>query len=379
MNGRSVPGTALTALRISHFRSHTQARFCLDGRPVVLFGPNGAGKTNILEAVSMVSPGRGLRLAPPEELPQRPAGIGWKIVTRIQSAHQTHEIELQARPGHPRQTRIDGKAVAQTVLARIVRVLWLVPAMDRLWIEGAEGRRRFLDRMTMSFTPTHAEAALGYEKATRARNRLLKEGVQDARWYAALESQMAIHGARIVANRRGALDALARARETAQTAQTAFPVGQLSIVTPGGGMACPNTAEDLQTAFAESRPRDMAAGRTLVGPHRVDLEAVFTPKGMPARQCSTGEQKALLVSLVLANAAALHARVGSPPVLLLDEVAAHLDAGRRVALYDAICGLGAQAFLTGTDPELFVELGARASVYGVSETAGTSAITQACP
>jgi DNA replication and repair protein RecF len=241
--------------------------------------------------------------------------------------------------------------------------------MDRLWIEGAEGRRRFLDRMTLSFEPGHAQLSLDYEKAMRERNRLLKDQVQDARWHEALERQMAESGTRIMANRFAALEKIAGAQDAAETS---FPAANLSLVHKDGDL--PGAPDDLHSAFAANRSRDMAAGRTLIGPHRMDLEGVYAAKDVPAQDCSTGEQKALLVSLILANARALTAEIGVPPLLLLDEVAAHLDAGRRAALYDEICGLGAQAWMTGTGPELFAELADRAQFVEVGETAGVSEI-----
>jgi DNA replication and repair protein RecF len=343
-------------------------RLALDGRPVVLFGPNGAGKTNVLEAISMLSPGRGLRRALADELIRQPESLGWKIAAQVDDDTQIHEIELMAEPGQSRQTRIDGKLVPQNALAKLIRVLWLIPAMDRLWIEGSEGRRRFLDRTTMSFVPDHAEAVLAYEKAMRDRNRLLKDGVRDAHWYAALEGHMARFGAEIAANRRNALRILSEAQ---LRSDNVFPAGDLSLVGPDGE-EMPETVDALRAAFSDGRTRDMAAGRTLVGPHRVDLEAIFARKGVPARQCSTGEQKALLISLILANARAIHEQTGAAPILLLDEVAAHLDEDRRRALYDEITTLGAQAFLTGTDSSLFTGFAERASVYHVTEGASAS-------
>jgi DNA replication and repair protein RecF len=356
----------VATLTLSHFRSHRRAQLVFDGRPVALYGPNGAGKTNLMEAVSLLSPGRGLRRATAEEIIRRPEAIGWKITAEVAGPGLGHEIELTAEPGQPRATRIDGKTAPQTALARLLRIVWLVPSQDRLWIEGADGRRRFLDRISLSFLPDHAEAALTYEKAMRERNRLLKEQVTDARWYTALEAQMAEAAASITANRREAIVRIIAAQEGAATA---FPAAELlletdDLTTPG----------DYATAFAESRGRDMAAGRTLVGPHRADLQATYIDKAMPAAQCSTGEQKALLISLVLANARALKAETGAAPLVLLDEVAAHLDAGRRAALFDEICALGAQAWMTGTGPELFAELGARAQHVAVSETGGESRV-----
>ena len=220
-----------------------------------------------------------------------------------------------------RQTRIDGKTAAQVALSRVARVLWLIPSMDRLWIEGAEGRRRFLDRMTMSFTPSHAETTLAYDKAMRERNRLLKDQVRDAHWYGVLEKKLAKAGAEIHANRLATLDQI---RDAQAQAETAFPVAELELTMTMGEM--PATEADLLDAISESRFRDLVAGRTLVGPHRADLYGVYAAKGVPARDCSTGEQKALLVSLILANARALAQEIGAAPILLLDEVAAHLDA-----------------------------------------------------
>lgn len=360
---------ALTALTLSHFRSHKLARISVDERPVAIHGPNGAGKTNILEAVSLFSPGRGLRRASAEDMTRRPEALGWKLKGQLKSLGRVQEIETWSEEGAARQVRIDDKVASQVALGRIARVLWLIPAMDRLWIEGAEGRRRFLDRMTLSFFPEHADASLTYEKAMRERNRLLKEQIRDTHWYAALERQMAEAGHRI---HQARLSAVAQLQGAQSDAETAFPTAELELHHSEGEM--PETEEDLREALTESRFRDIAAGRALIGPHRTDLYGVYAAKGVPARDCSTGEQKALLVSLILANARALAQEFGAPPILLLDEVAAHLDAGRRAALYDEICALGAQAWMTGTGPELFDELGERAQGLAVTETDGISEV-----
>lgn len=361
----------LSTLTLSHFRSHKSATLDLDARPVAIYGPNGAGKTNIIEAVSLFSPGRGLRRSSAQDMARRPEALGWKLTGILHSLHQVHEVDLWSEEGAARQTRIDAKAATQTALGRIARVLWLVPAMDRLWIEGAEGRRRFLDRMTLSFFPGHAEASLTYEKAMRERNRLLKDQVRDGHWYVAVELQMAQSGLEIHQNRLAALAQIAAAQAQATTA---FPAAELDLTMTEGEM--PASVSDLRDALSESRFRDLAAGRTLVGPHRADLHGVYSAKGVPARDCSTGEQKALLVSLILANARALTDDFGAPPLLLLDEVAAHLDATRRAALYDEICALGAQAWMTGTGEELFAEMEGRAQRVEVTEDAGLSAVRQ---
>ncbi|MHA6327098.1 DNA replication/repair protein RecF [Roseivivax sp. CAU 1753] len=361
----------LETLILSHFRSHRRAELAVDARPVAIFGPNGAGKTNLLEAVSLFSPGRGMRRATAQEMTRRPEALGWKVSGILSGPAGRSDVAFLSEAGQPRQVRIDDKPRPQTQLGRIARVLWLVPSMDRLWIEGAEGRRRFLDRMTLSFFPDHAEASLDYEKAMRDRNRLLKDQVRDAHWYRALEAQMARTGAVIHANRQAALRRLAAAQDGAETA---FPAATLVLGHAEGEM--PETEAALAAALAESRPRDLMAGRTLIGPHRADLAGTYAAKNVPASECSTGEQKALLISLILANARAIAADFGAPPLLLLDEVSAHLDAQRRAALYAEITALGAQAWMTGTGAELFAELGDAAQYVEVTEVDGESRVVQ---
>lgn len=357
----------LTALTLSHFRSHRVTRLAFDGRPVAIFGPNGAGKTNVLEAISLLSPGRGLRRAGPDELARRPERVGWKIT----AATESNEIETWAEPSAAREVRLDGKSAPQVALSRALIVLWLTPVMDRLWSEGAEGRRRFFDRIAMSFAPAHADSVLAYEKAMRERNRLLKDGPDDPLWFDALESQMAEAGARIVTARE---DALARLTAAQWEAETAFPAAELTLTGPEGDD--PRGAEEIAAALRDSRRRDRAAGRTLTGPHRADIAATWAAKGVPAAQCSTGEQKALLLSLILANARALLQDRGQRPILLLDEVAAHLDEARRAALYAEITGLGLQAFLTGTGRELFTPLAGQATFLAAAEAPDGTHLTE---
>jgi DNA replication and repair protein RecF len=358
-------GLSISALSLSHFRSHRATRIDLCPGLVAIIGPNGAGKTNILEAASLLSPGRGLRRASVGDFARRPEGIGWKVTAQSFGINGPHEIETFADANESRQVRVDGKAATQVSLGRLLRILWLVPAMDRLWIEPAEGRRRFLDRMTLSFFPDHAEAVLAYEKAMRDRNRLLKVEATDDRWYGALEAQMAEAAARIEANRAATLARLSAAQEGAETA---FPRADLALTHPEP------PPPDLAAALAAGRRRDMAAGRTLLGPHRADLAAVYAAKGLAAEQCSTGEQKALLLSLVLANARALAADLGMAPILLLDEVSAHLDEARRAALYQEILALGAQALMTGTEAGLFSALGDGAQHLRVTDDGTQSRI-----
>ncbi|MEM7545587.1 MAG: DNA replication/repair protein RecF [Pseudomonadota bacterium] len=360
---------AIRTLSLSHFRSHRTWSIETDGRPIALFGPNGAGKTNILEAISMLSPGRGLRRAQAEELIRRPEAIGWKVSAVIDGAER-HEVATAVEaPGQRRGVWIDGKVASQAALGALASMIWLTPAMDRLWAEGAAERRRFLDRAVLSFEPGHGDRVIAYEKAMRERNRLLKDGVGDAAWLSALEAQMAKAGAAMA---RARAETVARLMTAQEDAETAFPRAEISIegdaamrfaavLTGGGDPSDEEGAAEaaLAASFASGRRADGQAGRTLSGPHRSDLATVFAPKGVAARLCSTGEQKALLISLVLANARALAAEAGAPPIILLDEVAAHLDEDRRAALYDEICALGAQAWMTGTGPELFTALGDR--------------------
>lgn len=351
----------LSHLHLTQFRSWARLELDPDPRPLAIFGPNGAGKTNILEAISMLAPGRGMRGAAPGDQARRGPDVGWRIAATIGD----HPLEIRAQPGQPREVTIDDKPAPQIALGRLVRVIWLTPAMDRLWTDTPETRRRFLDRITLSFAPGHAEDALTYEKAMRERNRLLKDQISDRGWYQALETQMATAGAALTRNR---LDAIARLIDAQEGAATSFPAARLQIL-PGEGFADDPDAQAIADRLAQGRSRDMAAGRSLTGPHRADLGASWGPADMPAALSSTGEQKALLLSLILANARAL---TGERTILLLDEVAAHLDADRRAALYAEITALPAQSFLTGTGSDLFEDLGPSAQRLAVSREGATS-------
>ncbi|SET44250.1 DNA replication/repair protein RecF [Oceanicella actignis] len=380
--------TRILELELSHFRSHKRTRLSLDGRPVALAGPNGAGKTNLLEAVSLLSPGRGLRRAAPEDLPRRPESIGWKISALLDTPEGPRQVETFAPAGGgARSVRIDGKAAPQTQLGALAPMLWLTPSMDGLWTGAASERRRFVDRAALGFDPAHAERSLTYEKAMRERNRLLRDQLRDAAWFDALESRMALSGAAIA---RARVETVARLNG-AQPEGGPFPTAALALegacerrftaLRDADGLAPDEaereTAAALRTALARGRARDLAAGRTLDGPHRSDLTAVFAAKGVEARLCSTGEQKALLISVTLANARAVARQRATPPLLLLDEVAAHLDEGRRAALFDALTELGAQAWMTGADRALFAGLGARAQLFETVERDGVATVSPA--
>ena len=350
----------LSRVSLAQFRSWPRLDLALDRQPLAIFGPNGSGKTNILEAVSMLAPGRGLRAAPAPEQARQGKGAGWRIRAEIGD----RLIETAAAPDQSRQVAIDGKSAPQTALGRLLRVVWLVPSMDRLWSDTPEIRRRFLDRVTLSLIPDHAEAALSYEKSMRERNRLLRDQIHDPGWYRALESQMAQAGAALTRNRIQAIAAIM----AAQDGGDGFPAARLELLA-GEGFADDTDAGSIAARLGAMRTRDLAAGRSLTGPHRADLGAFWGAQDMPAALSSTGEQKALLLSLILANARAL---AGQPVLLLLDEVAAHLDGDRRAALYDRITALPVQCLLTGTGAELFDAFGPRARLLAVAKPDGIS-------
>ncbi|MDF1685707.1 MAG: DNA replication/repair protein RecF [Parvibaculaceae bacterium] len=366
---------SISRLRVTDFRSYDHAGLDLDARPVVLTGENGAGKTNLLEAVSLLVPGRGLRAVPFAELCRKRGAGGWAVAADVFDGQADMRIgtgiepqEAGAGETRTRQVRIDGQVQSSAgVLAEYVRIVWLTPAMDRLFVEAASGRRRFLDRLVMGFDPSHGTRVNAYERAMRDRNRLLADNVKDASWLGALEAQMAEHGVAIAATR---LDCVARLKGAiAATQEGAFPKALLALE---GGLESDLSsavAVDVEDQFArhlcEMRTRDQGAGRALDGPHRSDLLVRHEAKDMEADKCSTGEQKALLIGMILANARLLARHTGHAPLLLLDEVAAHLDRDRRAALFDEITALGAQAWMTGTDRSLFEAIEPRAQCFQV--------------
>lgn len=372
-----VPRAVLTRLSLTDFRSYATADVALDGRPVWLAGPNGAGKTNVLEAVSFLIPGRGLRGSGSAEVgrqsPGERQGRAWAVAVTI----ATPEGEIRLGTGvseagaSRRVVRLEGEPVPPGRLAEYTRQVWLTPAQDRLFLEGAAERRRFFDRLVYAAEPVHAAHVQVYERSMRERMRLLTDGPADPAWLDALEARLAQTGALIAHARARTLAALAAEIET--RGQRPFPQARLSLTGEWEQMAqsAPIDVEPrLARALADARDRDAAAGRALTGPHRGDLAVIHVEKDRPAAECSTGEQKALILNLVLAQAARLARSADAPsPILLLDEVAAHLDATRRAALFDEIEALGLQAFLTGTDEMLFDGLAGRAQGFRVEEGA----------
>jgi DNA replication and repair protein RecF len=351
-------------LSLTDFRSYRQATLEADGRTCFLFGPNGAGKTNLLEAVSLLSPGRGLRGAALSEVGRREPGVteglAWAVSAEVISGDEAVRLGTGMDDAGRRAARRDGESVSVSALADHLRPLWLTPAHDRLFAGPAGDRRRFLDRLVFSAHPGHAANVAAYEHALRERTRLLAEDRPDRAWLDALEARAAAAGARLAIARAATVADLAA--EIDARGDGPFPAADLRLSDVWGEAVGEAELEiRLREDLARGRARDAAAGRALSGPHRADLAVASRPSGRPAADCSTGEQKALILNLILAQAARLSRAISSPnPILLLDEVAAHLDASRRAALFDEIEALSLQAFLTGTDEALFESLKGRA-------------------
>ena len=346
----------LSRLILTDFRNHAELTLSPGPGFVVLTGANGAGKTNILEAVSLLAPGRGLRRVALSDMARQGGAGGFGVAATLDGGPDAAvEIATGAVATAPerRVVRVNGAAATGNVLAEWLSIVWLTPAMDRLFVEPAGERRRFLDRLTLALFPGHGLHATRYEAAMRARNRLLADdGAPDGEWLTALEVRMADHGAALDAARREAVALLVE--RLAGEDDGLFPRADLMLEGWSGDV------DTLIDSLRQGRSRDAAAGRTLAGPHRADLSVVHRAKRQPASLASTGEQKALLLGIVLAHAELVAARTGTPPILLLDEVAAHLDPGRRAALFDRLTGHG-QIWMTGTEAALFDQIAGEAT------------------
>lgn len=370
--------TTIHRLKLTDFRNYAAASLSLDGRHVVLTGENGAGKTNLMEAVSFLSPGRGLRRASLADVARVGAPGGFSIFAEVDGMEGEVEIGTGSDgegEAVVRRLRINGTA-AKSVdeLTDHLRVLWLTPAMDGLFTGPAADRRRFLDRLVLSLDPAHGRRASNFERAMRSRNKLLAEGRFDPAWLSGLERQMAGLGVAMTLARRemlGLLAGLTRRTDEASTFPSAM-LGLRGFLDEEGDVPAIEIEDRYMEMLAAGRHRDAGAGRTLEGPHRADLLVRHADKDIEAERCSTGEQKALLVGLVLAHARLVATMTGHAPVLLLDEIAAHLDEGRRAALFDRIDALGGQAFMTGTDRSMFSALGERAQFVSVHDSVLTA-------
>jgi len=350
---------ALSRLTLNDFRNHAALEIRPQAQFLALHGTNGAGKTNILEAVSLLVPGRGLRRAAMSDMVRSQGNGGFTIVGEV--GGNVIGTGVSAEQPERRKVRVNESNAAINSLAEWLSVIWLTPAMDRLFADGAAARRRFLDRLVLAINPGHARHSSRYEKAMQQRNRLLAGGVAaDPLWLDALEAQMAESGNFIQTARIFVVEALSAQLLTTMAGPFATP--QIRLIDKGA-----TGGEDLASVWRKERNRDSAAGRTLIGPHRADLEVLHSSSGQVAEQCSTGEQKALLLSLILAHAALVSAQRDAPPILLLDEVAAHLDPSRRAALFGLLADTGAQVWMTGTEPELFNGIGTSAQLLPIGQ------------
>jgi DNA replication and repair protein RecF len=360
---------AVRRLTLHDYRSYAGLRLETDPRPVVLSGPNGAGKTNLLEAVSFLSPGRGLRGARLGEV-DRIGGGAWSVSARVAGPRGATDLATGREPDGERErrtTRIDGTpATSQAALAEVASVVWLTPAMDRLFSEGASARRRFLDRLVLAGDAEHAAQTARYSHALRERLRLLRAGRVEPAWLRVLEARIAAAGVAIAAARREAVRGLSGALAAAPGW---LPQPDLALDGTLEGWLDDAPALEAEARFAEAlaagRGADAESGTTALGPHRSDLLVQDHASGRAARDCSTGQQKALLIAVVLAEARLRAAAGEQQPLLLLDEVVAHLDGERRAGLFEELAALGAQAWLSGTDAAIFAPLGARAQFFTV--------------
>ncbi|MBZ9952951.1 DNA replication/repair protein RecF [Mesorhizobium sp. BR1-1-15] len=361
--------THISKLTLTNFRNYAALSVELEPGVVVFSGDNGAGKTNLLEAISLLTPGRGLRRAPYADVAREGGDGGFALHARLDGPDGQVEIGTGISGGDSlgeggRRVRING-ATARSAedMLEWLRVVWLTPAMDALFTGPAADRRRFLDRLVLAIDPGHGQRALDYEKAMRGRNRLLTEGSRDLSWFEAIEMQMAETGVAIAAARAEMVRLLAAMIDRLPDSGP-FPQADIGLSGDLEAEIATMPAVDVEERFrrtlAGGRDRDRAAGRTLEGPHRSDLVVRHRPKAMPAALCSTGEQKALLVGIVLSHARLTGEMSGLTPILLLDEIAAHLDGGRRAALFSILEELNCQAFMTGTDAALFSSLAGRA-------------------
>lgn len=361
---------SIASLRLIDFRSYAELDAAFDVGPVALYGPNGAGKTNLLEAISLLSPGRGLRRAKVDLLARVEDGTSqpaWGINANLQSEDDSFRISIGQIPENPRrrQLKIDGRAATGPELARRLSMLWLTPAQDRLFTGPASDRRKFIDRFALAFAPDHGANSIRFEKARTERNRLLSDGIVDRAWYEAIETDLAQYGS-LVAQAR--MKTVSNLQIEIEARATAFPQSLIGLEGTledqfAAGESLAEIEASYRTALAEARQTDLRAGRTLIGPHRTELHVTHRAKAMPAAVCSTGEQKALLIGLVLAQARALRLKA---PILLLDEVAAHLDSTRRAALAEELLDLKLQVFMTGTDKSLFSDFAERAQILNVA-------------
>jgi DNA replication and repair protein RecF len=367
----------LHRLQLTNFRSYRAAKLDIARDMVVLIGPNGAGKTNLIEAISLFVPGRGLRRATFDEVAFGEGDGSWAAAIDVEGALGLATLGTGIEPPHSgetaatRQCRIDRETVSSAAaFADHLRVIWLTPAMDGLFSGPGSERRRFLDRLVVAVDAEHRSRVSALERSLRSRNRLLEDPRHDPHWLDAVEHETAELAIAVAALRAETVKRLQGKLAQSRDVDPLFPFAEIALSGWIEQMLLDHPATEIEdryrAALRENRPRDAAAGRTLDGPHLTDLTVVYGPKNIPASDASTGEQKAVLIRLVLAHCGLLEEMTGLSPILLLDEVAAHLDPARRAALFDALSQLGAQVFMTGADPLAFTEISGRAQIFEVN-------------
>jgi DNA replication and repair protein RecF len=374
---QSLAAPAVRRLILADFRSYPALDLALDAHMIVLTGENGAGKTNVLEALSLLAPGRGLRRAELADCARIGGRGGFAVSVEIETAGHRVQLGVGLDPPdddddkHVRRFRIDrAPAPSARALADHLRLVWQTPAMDQLFLGAASERRRFLDRLVVVVDPDHGARANALERALRNRNRLLEEGAADRRWVEAAEHEVAELAVAVAAARHDTVSRLAALILAKRSEPSPFPFAEIAldgqIEALVAGMPALAAEDRYRAMLGDNRGRDAAAGRTLIGPHTSDLAVRHGPKQLEARQCSTGEQKALLTGLVLAHAHLVAAASGIAPIVLLDEIAAHFDPKRRAALFDELAAIGGQIWMTGADDAAFAELDHRAQILRVT-------------
>jgi DNA replication and repair protein RecF len=371
-----MPPALIRRLTLTNFRSYRAATLTVADGPVVLVGANGAGKTNLIEAISFLAPGRGLRRATLDEVAFTESDGSWGVAAEVEGALGLAMlgtgIEATGEEGAlTRKNRVDREPVpSAAVFADHLRIVWLTPQMDQLFAGPGSERRRFLDRLVLAVDPQHMGRVNALERALRSRNRLLEESRPDPHWLDAIEHETAEVAVAVAAGRAETVRRLQGALDAGKELDSPFPWAEIALDGWMEAMLLEQPATEVEDRYRnelrEGRARDAAAGRTLAGPHLTDLDVMHGPKAIAAADASTGEQKALLIGLVLAHAGLIAEMTGFAPLLLLDEVVAHLDPMRRAALYDALARLGAQVWMTGADPAAFIDIAARAQVFEVT-------------
>jgi len=371
----SMPASRIHRLTLTHFRNYRATSVATRGDVIVLVGPNGAGKTNAIEAISFLSPGRGLRRATLDDVADNQGDGSWAVSAEVEGALGLATLGTgidapgSEAPATSRRCRIDREPVTSAAaFGDHLRMVWLTPAMDGLFLGAASERRRFFDRLVLAIDSEHSSRVSALDRSLRSRNRLLEVRNYDDHWCDAIERETAELAVAVAAMRGQTVTKLA-AMLRARGAASAFPSADIMLNGWMENALITEPATSVEDRYREilraGRARDAAAGRTLDGPHLTDLQVIYAPKNMPARDASTGEQKALLIGLVLAHASLVAEMTGITPLLLLDEVVAHLDPARRTALFDELAKLGAQVWMTGADPSAFTDIAATGEIFDV--------------